>query len=193
MLKIRLLILTVGVLLAAVSSAQFEKMISTPGSKKIAIAVYDRVGTEKDSMFDDGEFPAIINILSWEVLWRPNDYQTVTDLGYMYGNVERKDLELATYIRYRQAYPGVAEASYPEAEFYFKNRSYKQVVALLEPTIKMNPKPHPNTYRLLAHGYDRLGMYKESIATWETYIALAPDDAAAKLNRDKVKAKLSGG
>ncbi|MFM9874565.1 MAG: hypothetical protein ACKVQS_14010 [Fimbriimonadaceae bacterium] len=192
-MKIRILMLAVGVMTVAVGSAQLEKMVSTPGAKKITVAVYDRLGVEKDSLFQDGEYPATISIQSWEVLWRPNDYQIVTDLGYMYGNIERKDLELATYVRYRKAYPKIAEAYYPEAEFYFKNRSYKPVVALLEPTITMNPKPHANTFRLLAHAYDRLGMLKESLATWEAYLVLSPDDAAAKVNRDKVKAKLNDG
>ncbi len=183
--------LTVGVLTVAMSSAQLEKMTSTPGAKKITEAVYWRLGAEKDNLFKDGDFPATINVQSWEVLWRPNDYEIVTDLGFMYGNIERPDLELATYVRFREQFPKWAEAAYPEAEFYYKKRSYKPVVKLLEPTLNMTPKPHPNTYRLLAHSYDRLGLYKESLAVWETYIKLAPDDAAAKLNRDKVKAKVT--
>jgi tetratricopeptide (TPR) repeat protein len=170
-----------------------ESLGKTPGAQAILASAYWRVGAEKDALFDDGEFPSAIQILQWEVIWRPFDYQTVTDLGWMFGNIERFDLELATYVRYREAYPKVAEAFYPEAEFYFKKRIYKQVVTLLEPTLAFKEKPHPNSYRLLAHSYDRLGLHKESLAVWELYLKLNPNDAAAKVNRDKVKLKLDQG
>jgi tetratricopeptide (TPR) repeat protein len=192
-MKIRLLMLAIGTMMVAIGSAQFDRMLSTPGSKKITESAYWRISSEKDVLFKDGEFPATISILSWEVLWRPSDYQIVTDLGFMYGNLERKDLELATYVRFREQFPKSAEAYYPEAEFYFKSRIYKPVIKLLEPTLSMDPKPHANSYRLLAHAYDRLGLLKESLATWEIYLKLSPDDAAAKVNRDKVKAKLNDG
>lgn len=167
--------------------------MSTPGAKRITESAYWRISTEKDVLFEDGEFPNTIAILAWEVLWRPKDYQTITELGWMYGNTERWDLELATYIRFRNAYPEWSEAYYPEAEFYFNKHVYKPVVTLLEPTISFEIKPHANSYRLLAHAYDRLGFYKESLQTWETYIKLMPGDGAALVNRDKVKKKLSDG
>lgn len=192
-MKIRILMLLMGLGMGALSVAQLDKMTSTPGAKKITEAAYWRISNEKDSLFNDGEFPATIGIQSWEILWRPNDYEIVTDLGFMYGNIERPDLELATYVRFREQFPTWAEAAYPEAEFYYKKRSYKPVVKLLEPTLSMNPKPHPNTYRILAHSYDRLGLFKEALGIWEIYIKLAPDDPAAKVNRDKVKAKLNDG
>lgn len=181
------------VVLATQGFAQFEKMTSTPGAKKITESAYWRISTEKNELFSDGEFPLAIHILSWEIEWRPNDYESVTDLGWMYGNIERWDLELATYIRFRKAFPEWAEAYYPEAQFYFNKRVFKPVVTLLEPTLAFDVKPHPNSYRILAHSYDRLGFYKESLQTWEAYLKLAPDDAAAKVNRDKVKNKVSNG
>ncbi|QYK54125.1 MAG: hypothetical protein KF824_04315 [Fimbriimonadaceae bacterium] len=180
------------------SSSAFAQVNVIPsgnseGTNKILGAAYWRMSQQKDAWFEDGDFPAAIAMLAMEVIWRPYDYQTVTDLGWMYGNIERKDLELATYIRFREAFPKDPEAYYPEAEFYFKLKKYSQTVNLLEPTVSMDKKPHPNTYRLLAHSLDRIGRLEDSLKIWEMYIALAPDDAAAKVNRDKVKSKISDG
>lgn len=182
-----------GLGLVTTSQAQLDKMTSTPGASKITAAAYWRLSAEKDALFDDGDFPAAIQILSWEIMWRPDDYEAVTDLGWMYGNIERPDLELTTYVRFRQLFPENPEAHYPEAQFYFLKKSYKQVVAILEPTLDFKVKPHANSYRILAHSYDRLGFYKESLATWDKYLALNPDDEAGRNNRDKVKQKLSNG
>lgn len=163
----------------------------SPGAREMFGAVAGRVEAERDAMFDDGAFPAAIASLAWEVIWRPYDYEVVTNLGWMYGNIERYDLELATYVRFREGFPEWAEAYYPEAEFYFKKRVYKPVAALLGQTIDFETKPHPNSYRLLAHAYDRLGNYSESLRVWEILVKLTPDDAAAVVNRDKVKRKIS--
>lgn len=179
--------------LACVAPAQLKEMTSTPGASRITAAAYWRISAEKDSLFNDGEFPSAIQIISWEIIWRPNDYEAVTDLGWMYGNIERPDLELATYIRFKQQFPENPEAYYPEAQFYFLKRSYKNVVAILEPTLEFETKPHANSYRILAHSYERLGFYEKALETWDKYLLLDPTDDAAKANRDKVKAKLSGG
>lgn len=164
---------------------------NSPGATRIMEAAYWRMNQQKDAWFEDGDFPAAIALLSVEVNWRPYDYQAVTDLGWMYGNIERKDLELTTYILFKERYPKDPEAYYPEAEFYYKLRKYSQVINVLEPTVLMPKKPHANTYRILAHSYDRVGRYQDSLRIWDLYLALEPDDAAAKLNRDKVKSKIS--
>lgn len=178
---------------AGLGCAQFEKMMATPGAEAMTRAVYSRTGVEKDALFDDGNFPAAIELLNWEVLWRPKDYDAVTSLGWMYGNIERKDLELAVYVRFKEAFPDWAEAYYPEAEFYFKARVYKPTLALLEHSLTLGNTPHPNSFRLLAHSYDRLGFYEESLRTWNRLLEIDPNDAAAKVNRDKVKAKIPEG
>ncbi len=164
----------------------------SPGTTRIMRAMVQRYSDQKDYWFKDGEFPVVAHALLFDVEWRPYDYDAQTSLGWMYGNMEMYDVELAVYTRYRAAYPKNPEAAYPLAEFYFKKRSYAPVIEILEPTIRMETKPHANSYRLLAHAYDRVGLYKESLAVWETFIKMVPDDAAAKVNRDKVRKKLGG-
>lgn len=162
----------------------------SPGALTILAAVQSRLSDQKDVWFEEGDFPACIQVLKFEVDWRPWDYGRVTDLGWMYGNIERKDLELATFNRYRAKFPNEPEAAYPEAEFYFRHRAYLPVVILLEPTIRLPKKPHANSYRLLANAYDRIGMWPQSLRTWDEYLELAPTDAAAVRNRERVQQKI---
>jgi len=192
-MKTALLGLTLALAGSATAQVNVVPKGETPGTSRILGGAYWRMNQQKDAWFDDGDFPAAISLLAVEVIWRPYDYQSVTDLGWMYGNIERKDLELTTYILFRNQYPKDPEAYYPEAEFYFKLRKYSQVINLIEPTVVMDSKPHSNSYRILAHSYDRVGRYKDSLRIWELYIAQSPDDAAAKVNRDKVKSKISDG
>ncbi len=163
----------------------------TPGTLAILAAMQGRLSDQKDVWFEEGDFPACLQVLKFEVEWRPWDYGRVTDLGWMYGNIERKDLELATFNRFRAKFPNEPEAAYPEAEFYFRHRAYLPVVILLEPTIRLPKKPHANSFRLLANAYDRIGMWPQSLRTWEEYLKLAPDDAAAIRNRDRVRQKIA--
>ncbi len=178
---------TVGIATAQVSQSTPG---TTPGSKKILESAYYRIGQQRDAWFAKGNFPAAIHLISFEVQWRPYDYEAVTNLGWMYGNIERPDLELAVYTRFAETFPNDPEGWYPLAEFYYMLKQYRQVITYLEPTMAMERKPHANSYRLLAHSYDRLGYFKQAVETWDRYLAINPDDAAAKNNRDRVAKKL---
>lgn len=145
-----------------------------------------RVSNQSDYWFEKGDFPAIIQTLNYRFYLNPRDYETMTDLAWMYKNIERPDLELALVVQYRESNQGYADAYYPEAEFYFNKKAYVQVIDLLEEAIKMTPPPQPNAFRILAHSYSRIGLLKESIAVWDAYLKLVPNDAAAKVNRQRV-------
>jgi Tetratricopeptide repeat. len=119
----------------------------------------------------------------------PHDYETVTDLGWMLGNIQREDEEVELYRQYRLRYPEDKEAPYPEAEFYFRKKQYDKVIPLLEPVI--GKKPHPNSYRMLAHSYDRTGRLEDARRVWQTYLQLHPDDETAKKNLRRVEEKIA--
>lgn len=179
----------------ALGNAQVSRSTpgTTPGSKQILASAYYRIGQQRDAWFANGNFPAVIHLVTFEVQWRPYDYEAVTNLGWMYGNIERPDLEVAVYHHFADAFPNDPEAWYPLAEFFYKLKQYQQVITYLEPTMTMASQPHANSYRILAHSYDRLGLYKEALATWDRYLAINPDDAAAKVNREKVVKKIGDG
>jgi len=145
-----------------------------------------RVSNQSDYWFDKGDFPAIIQALRYRLGLNPGDYETLTDLAWMFKNIERPDLELALVVQFRRDNPDSADAAYPEAEFYFNKRSYVQTIDLLSRVIDMTPPPQANAFRILAHSYSRIGFLKESLAVWDKYIALVPGDAAAKVNRQRV-------
>lgn len=156
-----------------------------PRERAVWIAAHDRITPQKDKWFDDGDYPRCIQLLRIEHELYPHDYTTTTDLGWMLGNVEEPDQELALYKAYRLAYPKDPEAAYPEGEFYYMKKKFDLVPAIIAPTL--GKKPHPNSYRILAHAYERLGKYAEAKAVWEKLIADYPDEPAIARTRGELK------
>lgn len=147
-----------------------------------------RMVRQVDAWFKGGDFPRLIQLLKFRVELYPNDYEAATDLGWMLENVDEKEQALAVYRRYRERNPKDPDAPYPEANYYFVRREYEKIPPLLEPSLSL--KPHPNSYRILAHSYERMDRLKESKRVWEAYLALFPDDGAAKRNLERVIQKI---
>lgn len=150
-----------------------------------------RVSNQSDYWFDKGDFPAIIQTLNYRLALAPKDYEILTDLAWMYKNIERPDLELSIVVQFRRDNPNMADAGYPEAEFYFNKRSYVQTIDLLSRAITMSPPPQANAFRILAHSYSRIGFLKESLDVWDRYLKLVPDDGAAIVNRKRVADRIA--
>lgn len=155
-------------------------------------AVAVRIERQNDQWFKDGEFPRIVQSLKFELEMFPNDYDIVTNLGWMLENIEEWGDALAIYVRYRRLRPNDPEAVYPEAEFYYKRKAYEKVPPLLEPSLKMESTPHPNTFRVLAHSYERMNLYADAVRIWKLYLKIDPSDGPAQVNLKKVEAKLRG-
>ncbi|MCX7800644.1 MAG: tetratricopeptide repeat protein [Fimbriimonadales bacterium] len=165
----------------------------TPEQREQALwtTVHNRFTLQMDVWFNDGDFPRCIQLLRIMHAKDPHDYETVTDLGWMLGNIQKHDEELALYQKYRAMYPDDKEAPYPEAEFYFRRRQYDKVIPLLEPVLPK--RPHPNSYRMLAHSYDRTGRPEEAARVWREYLKVNPNDETAKRNLKRVEEKIAGG
>jgi|GEM_PF-621777 len=163
----------------------------TPAQREEALwtSVHNRFTLQMDVWFNDGDFPRCIQLLRVMHAKDPHDYETVTDLGWMLGNIQREDEEVELYRQYRLRYPEDKEAPYPEAEFYFRKKQYDKVIPLLEPVI--GKKPHPNSYRMLAHSYDRTGRLEDARRVWKTYLKFHPDDETAKKNLRRVEEKIA--
>ena len=151
--------------------------------------VENRMTDQTDIWFGAGDYPASINLLRFENAEDPKDYEFVTNLGWMLENVENYDEALVVYVRYRKQNAGMADAPFPEANFYFSRHAYSKVPPLLETTIAA--KPHPNSYRLLAHAYEKLGLLPDAVKVWKKLIADHPEDIGAKANLKKMEARLS--
>lgn len=149
-----------------------------------------RMVEQGDVWFDKGEFPKIVQLLRIHNHLEPNNYEIATNLGWMLQNIEMNNEALSVYVRYKNLNPQDPDGPLPEANFYFFKKLYAKVPALLEPSLKK--KPHPNSYRLLAHSYDRMNMLADSKRVWELYIKRFPNDDAAKNNLRRVEAKIKG-
>lgn len=153
-------------------------------------AAHERMEKQNDFWFDQGDFPRCIHSLRFLNSVFPQDYETATSLGWLLESTEQYQDALIAYVRFKKENPSDPDAPYPEANFYFMKRVYAKVPTLLEPTLKS--KPHANSFRILAHSYERLGLLSDSKRVWDAYIALTPEDGAAKNNRTRVEKKMKG-
>lgn len=152
----------------------------------------DRINTQNDVWFEDGDFPRVINLCKVMYALYPSDYEVATNLGWMLENIEKHDEALAVYIKFRTENPNDPDSAWPEANFYYMKKAYQKVPPILEPTLKMARKPHPNSFRTLAHSYERMNQLQDSKRVWQALLQHTPDDAPAKNNLNRVEQKLRG-
>lgn len=161
-----------------------------------------RIAHQVDVWFDDGEFPAVIQLIRVQTHLHPSSYDLATDLGWMLENVERYPEAEAEYKRYLKANPQDKDAALPLATFYAQAARFRRAVypgatpqalyakipPLLEPALPR--RPHPNLWRVLAQAYERLGRLEDARRVLRRYIALHPQDATAKNNLARVERKI---
>lgn len=181
-----------GLFLASAAIGMAQSSQPDPARmKRIWGSMMERITVQTDFWFEDGEFPRCIHLLRVQNVLDPKDYEIATNLGWMLENVQQYDEALATYVRFKIQNPNDKEAPYPEANFYFMKKAYAKVPPLLEPTLVK--KPHPNTYRILAHSYERMSLLADAMRVWDSYLKLNPADGAAKANRKRVEDKMKNG
>jgi tetratricopeptide (TPR) repeat protein len=152
--------------------------------------VDSRLSDQISVWFDAGDYPRCTQLLRFRASADPADYFSNTDLGWMLENQENYDEALATYIKFRRNNPKMPDGPYPEANFYFLHRAYSKIPPLLEPSIAA--KPHPNSYRELAHSYERLGLLPDAKRVWKKLVADYPFDLTAQRSLHMVESKLGG-
>jgi tetratricopeptide (TPR) repeat protein len=182
-----LTILGLGILIAAGPAPQADRTAA------IWSVAEDRIIRQNDIWFKQGDYPRAIQSLRILFGLEPHDYEIATDLGWMLENVENYDSALQVYTQFRKLNPNDPDAPFPEAHFLFQKKQYDKVPPLLEPTLKMGVHPHQNSYRTLAHSYERMKRYADSVRVWQTYLKLAPNDETAKGILQRVKKKMAGG
>ena len=157
---------------------------------QIWAAVNDRVGTQIEIWFDEGEFPKVIQLLEFQERMLPSSYDIATNLGWMYENVEDYDSATGVYYRYRDDNPKEPDNVLAAGEYFFRRKQYAKVIEIEAPVIGRKGM-HPNNYRILANAYERLHKYKESEAILMKYLAIAPDDGQSKKNLERVRKKMN--
>jgi tetratricopeptide (TPR) repeat protein len=178
--------------LLALAPACFSQAGDTPRLRSIWHTARLRMEKQNDRWFEEGDFPRAIQSLRLMAQIFPHDYEIATNLGWMLENVEEYDEALSAYVRYLRDNPNDPDASFPQASFYYRRKLYAKVPPLLEPSLKLGKKPHANSYRLLAHSYEKLELLKDARRVWEMMIRAYPQDRAAKANLDRVIKKAGG-
>jgi len=150
-------------------------------------AYEDRLSSQTDHDFDQGDFPRIIQLLKVQTDMDRQGYERWTDLIWMLGNVEQYAGQIAAARQFRNYNLSNPEAWYPEAEIYFIKRAFAKVIPIMEEAIKLNGPIHPNSYRILATSWTRLGFKTEAKRVWEIMLKRYPDDERAKVQLDRLK------
>lgn len=146
-----------------------------------------RANFQTDEWFDEGDFLKAAQLMRVRAELFPNNYEIWSNLGYLLQNTGQVDAEIASYIRFHESNPQDPNSSFPAAEWYFNKFGYLQVIRLLEPEISRTPPPHANSFRILAHSYNRVGLMADSLRIWNKYLEVNPSDEAAVIQRDRVR------
>ncbi len=178
----------------AVGGASRRQLDGSPQSL-IEGAFQARLTSEVSQLFDDGDFPRATQIITVQTRHWPDDYERATDLIWMHGNMEHRSQELGEAARFRILNSGDPDAWYPEAQVHFLDRAYAYVIPIMAQAAKISRETgrplQPNGYRILAHSFNRMEMYAQSLAVWDEYLKLAPNDEAGKRNREGVARRLA--
>lgn len=157
---------------------------------EIVLSARNRISQNNDVWFRDGEFLPVIQSQNVLAEVNPHDEESWSNLEWMYFNISSIDMQWLVCRRFRQQNLNYADGPYYEAKLFYFNKSYAKVPALLEPSLKMTPPPDGNVFRFLAHSYEKMGYYEDSLRVWDMYLKGNPKDSQAQKNRDKVAKSL---
>lgn len=185
-------LIAISVIALAAISPAFATKKSSQEARQSAIenSILNRISIQNDFWFNDGDFPRVIQLHRFTYEYVPADYEIATNLGWMLGNIQEYGEELSIYSKFRKDnYPKDPDASFPEANFYYFRKAYAKVPTILEDSITRNP--HPNSFRILAHAYDRMGMMKDCVRVWTAFVREFPEDLKGKENLKRATDKLA--
>jgi tetratricopeptide (TPR) repeat protein len=185
-------LLAAALLVAGTSIASAQKLSEQQRLDSIWYAASNRMSQQCDSWYSRGEYLRCIQLLKIETTIFPYDFDSVSLLGWFQQSTEDEAGELATYVAFRRNNAGDSLAPYLEAMFYYRKKLYAKVPPLLEPLIKATPHPDASVYRQLAHCYEDMNLLSDSKRIWQAFLAIAPNDPAAKTNLSRVEKKLKG-
>ena len=168
-----------------------EGMASEARLNEIWDHIDNRFITQSDVWFELGEFPSCVALLKVQTGYSPDDYEMMTNLGWMLENIERYGEARAVYLDFETRHPKIGDAMFALGLSYSIKKEYAEVIRVLEPTLVNNPSP--NTYRTLARSYEMLKKPLDAIRIWELELKRFPNELSAIANIKRVKAKMAAG
>jgi tetratricopeptide (TPR) repeat protein len=188
-----------------ISAAAF--ILATQGAPKIVTAsegtataarlneIWDHIDNrfikQSDLWFERGEFPSCVALLKVQSAYTPDDFEIVTNLGWMLENIDRYPESRDIYLDFGNRHPMIGDAMYPLGLSFFSKKEYQNAINVLEPTLAKNVGP--NTYRTLARAYEMLKKPNDAIRIWELELKKFPGELSATANIKRVKLKMASG
>lgn len=165
-------------------------LVPLPPRVNLMINIADRVMVEQtDRWFMDGQWDHSIQSLDFRRAMFPDDYDVVTDYGFLLENSDEGERALRAYRAFALVVPNDKDRLLPEASYWFKLRNYTKLIEMLPATLAA--KPHPNHYRMLYISYEKTGKLKEAVAICELLLKDYPGDLAAQAKLDGLRKKLA--
>ena len=188
----------VGVVVATVSLwgspalAQTKTAAESAQLAGLEYRVVDRVWANVDGYFHEGDYNRVVALCRIATQSDP-DFDEAYSCGawilWSMGDKPAANAYLADGVaRAKDKW----KASYTIGESLMVRREYKNALPHLQAATKHKNAP-VIVWKQLAHAYDRTGNLPKSLSTWEHIVQKFPDEAPAKTNRDRVKAKLKAG
>lgn len=145
-----------------------------------------------DHYWHDGFHYHLMRMLFVLAEVNPKNVETFSNLGYILDSYGQSKRAFQVYDR------GIAENPnefdlYLDAGFWqFQKGNYAQATRYLEKAITFKNAP-VIVFKTLAHTYERMGETDKSIKMWEQTVRRFPNDAASKVNLERVRRKAQGG
>lgn len=180
----------------AASKAKIERIREVAGQ---------RMWVQADAYWHEGEHFHLMRLLYLVVEADPQNTEAFEDLGWLLASNKLDSAAVSVYEHAIAANPKQWGPHYEIGFYYFNRKDYLNALApLVTATEKMKAggdwtkrsvAQNPgllNPWRLLAHTYERLNKLNECVGVWDRVLQIAPTDAPAKLNRDRVKELIAG-
>ena len=151
----------------------------------------NRVNTQSDLWFEDGEFPKCISLLRVQYAYTPDDYDIMTSLGWMLENVHEMDKAREVYLEFNNRHPEDGGAMFALGNSFYTKKDYDNTIKVLEPILT---KAAPlDAYIIVAKSYERKGKLVDALRIWELELKKYPNAGTATINIKRVKAKIAAG
>jgi tetratricopeptide (TPR) repeat protein len=151
----------------------------------------NRINTQSDIWFEDGQFPQCISLLRVQHAYSPNDYDVMTSLGWMLENVQEMDHAREIYLQFSQRFPNNGDAIFALGNSYYATKDWDKAIKYLEPSLAKSSGP--DSYIVVAKSYERQGKLADALRIWELELKNFPEIPTAIVNIKRVKAKIASG
>ncbi|GIV11236.1 MAG: hypothetical protein KatS3mg020_0727 [Fimbriimonadales bacterium] len=142
-----------------------------------------------DEYWHDGMHYKTMALMFVFIEYDPRDVENISSLAWMLDGYGENARALQIYQRGIRLNPNRYDLYYDLGFAYFNKRQYEQALPYLEKAVSFDNAPQ-FAWKTLAHCYERLGRFSQSLRAWEKAKQLDPSDGAVEPNLQRVRKKL---